>query len=61
HTQVRYVSAEQSVPLAVNVYANKVLLAVWGEEPLTIIIESQEINESFRSFFKMLWKTAKIK
>jgi len=61
HTQVRYVSAEQSVPMAVNVYANKILMSVWGEEPLSIIIESPEINESFCSFFKMLWKTAKTK
>ncbi len=61
HTQVRFVTEDQSMPMTINVYANKVLIAVWGEEPLVIIIESQEINDSFRAFFKLLWKGAKTK
>jgi len=59
HTSIRFVTEEVSMPMTVNVYANKVLLAVWGEEPLTIIIESKDVADSFKSFFRLLWNGAK--
>ncbi len=59
YTNVRFVSEEHSMPVTINVYSNKTLMAVWAEEPLIIIIESKEVAESFKSFFRLLWNGAK--
>jgi hypothetical protein len=47
------------MPMAVNVYSNKVLLAVWMEVPMAIIIENESVSKSFKSLFELLWKNAK--
>lgn len=59
HTFLRFVSAEHSMPMAANVYQNKVLLAIWSDPPLAITIENDEVSTSFKSFFELLWKTTK--
>jgi len=56
HTSVRFVASEYSMPMAVNVYADKVLLAIWSDPPLAIILESKDVSESFKAFFRLLWQ-----
>lgn len=58
-TQVRYVSKEFSSPAAINVYGNIVLVALWVENPTAFVIENAEVANSFRSYFDLLWKSAK--
>jgi len=59
HTSVRFVSSEHSMPVAANVYCNKVLLAVWTTPPVAFIIEDKDVADSFRALFNLLWKTGK--
>ena len=59
YTDVRFVSSETAMPMAANIYKNKVLLAVWSEPPLAITIESKEVSDSFAAFFELLWKNGK--
>jgi sugar-specific transcriptional regulator TrmB len=59
HTDIRFISSEHSMPMVANIYANKVLLALWTSPPLAITIEDADVADSFRSFFHMLWKTGK--
>ncbi|PIU09710.1 hypothetical protein COT30_03035 [Candidatus Micrarchaeota archaeon CG08_land_8_20_14_0_20_49_17] len=59
YTDVRFVSSETAMPMAANIYKNKVLLAVWSDPPLAITIESREISDSFAAFFELLWKNGK--
>ena|GEM_PF-1089840 len=56
HTSVRFVSSEYAMPMAANVYANKVLLTIWTSPPLAITIESKDVHDSFKAFFHLLWK-----
>lgn len=56
HTSVRFVSSEYSMPMAANVYADKVLITIFADSPLAIIIESKEASNSFKAFFHLLWK-----
>ncbi len=59
HTTVRVIPSEYAMPMAANVYKNKVLMAVWSDPPLAIIIEDADVFASFKAFFRLLWKTAK--
>lgn len=58
-TEVRFVSQEYSMPMNVNVYEDRTLLAVWTSPPLAIVITSREVSDSFRAFFDMLWGIGK--
>lgn len=57
NTAVRFVASEYTMPMAVNVYSDKALLAIWTDPPLSIVIQSKDVADSFRSFFWLLWKT----
>lgn len=43
-------------PAAINIYADKVAIIHWGEMPFAILINQKDIADSYREFFKMLWK-----
>ncbi|MEK6924140.1 MAG: helix-turn-helix domain-containing protein [Candidatus Micrarchaeota archaeon] len=58
-TQVRFVSSEHAMPMAANVYGGKVLLAVWGDAPVGIVIENAGVAESFKAFFRLLWRVGR--
>ncbi|VVC03071.1 Sugar-specific transcriptional regulator TrmB [Candidatus Burarchaeum australiense] len=55
YTEVKYVPASYLTPAAINVYGDKVLIALWTETPTGFTIESKEVADSFRSYFKMFW------
>lgn len=42
-----------------NIYKNKTLIAIWTEEPAAVLIENKETADSFRNYFKLLWKLGK--
>ncbi|MDD5253663.1 MAG: helix-turn-helix domain-containing protein [Candidatus Nanoarchaeia archaeon] len=56
-TSVKYIS--QITPSAVNVYGNKVLIALWVDPPVAFLIENEEVAKSYRQYFDALWKIAK--
>lgn len=58
-TDVRFISKEYTAPAVVNIYANKVLIALWTEKPSAFIVESKEVADSFRNYFRLLWKMAR--
>ncbi|MBI5636283.1 hypothetical protein HY993_04945 [Candidatus Micrarchaeota archaeon] len=45
--------------MTVNVYATKVLLALWNESPTAMIIDNAQAADSFKAYFNLLWKNAK--
>ena len=57
-TQVRYLKNGLSTPAAVNVYANKVLIVTWTQNPTAVLIENEDTANSFREYFKIMWQTA---
>lgn len=42
------------------IYGDKVALTVWTERPIAIVIRSNEVSKSFRNYFQLLWKHAKM-
>lgn len=58
-TEIRLLPKEYMTPTHVNIVGNKVGIILWSEVPLGILIESKEIAESYKTYFKLLWKTAK--
>lgn len=59
YSEVRYMPAGLATPTAINVYADKMLLAIWTAEPSALLVENKSVSDSFRAYFKVLWKTAK--
>lgn len=55
-TKIKYLPKEMFTPAAINVYANKTLIAVGTEELTFVLIESNEVADSFRAQFEGLWK-----
>jgi sugar-specific transcriptional regulator TrmB len=58
-TEVRYVPKELSTVGAINLFGNKVLMPLWIENPIMFLIENKELADSFKSYFELLWKSAK--
>jgi len=55
--EARYL--EQSTPSAINIYKDYTIIAILSEEPITILIRNKETADSFREYFKIMWKIAK--
>ena len=47
-------------PAAVNIYGDKTATIVWTEKPIAFVVKSKEYSDSFRSYFNLLWKIAKL-
>lgn len=46
-------------PATTWIYGNKVAIVVWSEQPITTLIRSKEVAQSYRQFFKILWNDSK--
>jgi len=56
--KVKFLSKEFITPAVINVYGDKTLIAIWIDEPAAIMIENKSSADSFRNYFKLLWKNA---
>lgn len=57
--EVRYM--EKSHPATTYIYNDKIAIILWvKEKPFAILIDNKEITDSFREYFNLLWKSAKI-
>lgn len=59
--KIRCLPQKFILPSTILLYGDKVITIVWEDEPLTIVIESSKISESYKAYFEVLWKIAKIK
>ena len=57
--EIKYLPKFWSGPVSVNIYREKVAIILWEEQPITILISSKQVSESYRSYFNLLWKIAK--
>jgi len=58
-SEIRYLPQKYSNPLAINIYGDKVAIILWKKPPLTIVIKEQEIADSYRKYFELMWKIGK--
>src|SRR3989344_5402884 len=60
NTYFRFFSRDMEMPTAVLTWKNKTALyVITKENPITIVIESEAVANSFRKNFYVLWNTAK--
>ncbi len=59
YTKARFVPQDVVSPANVDIYKNKVNIILWSEVPEAIIIDNEDVAETFRSYFEFMWKHAK--
>jgi HTH-type transcriptional regulator, sugar sensing transcriptional regulator len=57
HTQIKYV--EEFLPTGLAIYKNKIIITEWEESPISIVIESKAIANSYKQFFLDKFKNTK--
>ncbi len=57
YTEVRYIAAEQ-VPSWIEIFGDYVATYQLTEQPVVFVIQSKEIADSYRNFFKIIWGRA---
>ncbi len=58
NTQVKYMPENMQTPAAVDIFGNNVGTLILKPKPMVFLITSKEVADSYREFFKMLWKMA---
>ncbi len=58
-TQIRYLPESFITPSTTYIYADKVIIIMWSNEPLAFMIKSKSVADSYKAFFEVLWKNAK--
>jgi len=59
YVKIKYIPKEYATPANTLIYSNKIVIMVWGQEPIATMIRSKEIVTAYTSFFNLLWKIAK--
>ncbi len=58
-SEIRYLPQKYANPLAINIYGNKVAIILWKKSPIAIVIKEQEIADSYKKYFELVWKIAR--
>jgi sugar-specific transcriptional regulator TrmB len=59
-TNVRYFSKEvKDTIITTNIYSGKIAIILWADIPEAIIITNDSAYEAYKSYFEILWSTAK--
>lgn len=56
---IRYLPKSYITPSTTYVYGDKIAIILWSPEPMAFLMRSRSVADSYRSFFEILWKTAK--
>ncbi len=59
NTEVRYMPKGYINPAALDIFEDYVYMFLWEEKPFVFMIKNKAIAESFKQYFKMLWRIAK--
>lgn len=57
-TEVRLLPQEYLSKSTTNIYDNKIAIMLWSENPIGILVKSEEIANSHNKRFEFLWKEA---
>ncbi len=56
--QTRYLPSEIDNPAVINIYGDRVAQVLWKDDyPLVFLLINQDIADSYREYFELLWKT----
>lgn len=59
YTNFKFIPNEFTAPTTTFVYGENIAIIIWGENPIATLIKSSEVSSSYKSYFELLWKTAK--
>lgn len=57
--EIRFLPGGYSRPIPTTIYGNRVVILVW-KTPAAIVIEDNEIANTYKNYFNLLWKIAKL-
>jgi len=57
--QARFIPKQYFSNVVWWLYSNKIVLVLYRDEPLAVLIESEDFARTYRNFFKLMWKVAK--
>ena len=58
-TEVRFLPKNVESVSVVEIYGDKVAIVVWTETPEAVVIKNKSVAASFKSYFDVLWNSAK--
>lgn len=56
YVETKYLPETYPVPTSTNIFGSTVYIQIWSQDPIAIVIESEEVATSYRDFFETLWK-----
>jgi len=57
YVDIRYIEAGSEM-VSLNIYDNKLVVAVYSRKPFLFVIKSEDIAKDFKEYFNQLWKLA---
>jgi len=54
--EAKYIPDEFSTPATTIIYGDKVIIIVWGDQPIATQIRSEKVAKSYLTNFNLLWK-----
>ncbi len=57
--QIKYLPGSYISPSTTYIYGDKIAIIIWSPEPIAFLIKSKQVSDSYKSFFEILWRTAK--
>ncbi|MCD6575786.1 MAG: hypothetical protein J7K73_01345 [Nanoarchaeota archaeon] len=58
-TTIKYIPRKTKSQSVIDIYGDKVAIIIWSEPPEAVVIKNKAAADSFRSYFEILWKSAK--
>lgn len=58
--QIKYLPKSYISPSTTYIYGDKIAIINWSADPMAFLMRSKQVANSYRSFFNILWKVAKI-
>ncbi|MCB9358877.1 hypothetical protein H6503_03015 [Candidatus Woesearchaeota archaeon] len=59
YAKSRYLPKTFESPISTLIWGSKVGIFLWIENPVAFVIESKEAADAYKTYFDLLWKTAK--
>lgn len=57
--EIKYLPDSYLSPATTFIYGDKVVVISWSADPMAFLIRSKAVADSYKSFFNLLWETAR--
>ena len=56
---MKFLDSKNVIPTTIMLFDNKVLNIIWGDNPISILIKSKPVYDTYKNYFDELWSQAK--